>query len=100
MDVREEHQVEMAVRYIQDNLPAGCNGLWAVINNAGLCVCGEFDWQTLDQIRDQLVNMDVREEHQVEMAVRYIQDNLPAGCNGLWAVINNAGLCVCGEIDD
>ena len=54
MDVRQEHQVEMAVRYIQDNLPADCNGLWAVINNAGLCVCGEFDWQTLEQIGAQL----------------------------------------------
>ena len=24
------------------------------VNCAGLCVCGEFDWQTLDQIRDQV----------------------------------------------
>merc|ERR1711963_871687 len=46
--------VEMAVRYIEENLPTNCNGLWAVINNAGTCVCGEFDWQTLDQIQTQV----------------------------------------------
>jgi hypothetical protein len=29
-------------------------GLYALINNAGVCVCGEFDWQTWDQINSQV----------------------------------------------
>jgi len=54
MDVSQPKMVDMAVRYIEENLPTNCNGLWAVINNAGTCVCGEFDWQTLDQIQTQV----------------------------------------------
>lgn len=30
------------------------SGLYALINNAGVCVCGEFDWQTWDQIQAQV----------------------------------------------
>ena len=33
-------------------------GLFALINNAGVCVCGEFDWQTWTQIEDQ-VNVNI-----------------------------------------
>jgi len=29
-------------------------GLWAVINNAGVCIYGEFDWMTQDQIEKQV----------------------------------------------
>ena len=29
-------------------------GLYALINNAGVCVCGEFDWQTWRQIQKQI----------------------------------------------
>jgi hypothetical protein len=29
-------------------------GLWGVINNAGVCVCGEFEWMTWDQIQKQI----------------------------------------------
>eukprot|EP00092_Neocalanus_flemingeri_P021658 GFUD01023493.1.p1 GENE.GFUD01023493.1~~GFUD01023493.1.p1 ORF type:complete len:356 (+),score=119.13 GFUD01023493.1:51-1118(+) len=54
MDVTREEHVKMAVAYIEENLPPGCEGLWAVINNAGVCVCGEFDWQTVDQIERQV----------------------------------------------
>ena len=50
MDVTREDHVRMAVEYIEENLPQGCEGLWAVINNAGVCICGEFDWQTVSQI--------------------------------------------------
>ena len=54
MDVTSEDQVKNAVGYIEENLPLGCEGLWAVINNAGVCVCGEFDWQTLSQVESQV----------------------------------------------
>jgi len=54
MDVTREEHVKMAVEYIEENLPPNCEGLWAVINNAGVCVCGEFDWQTMGQIEKQV----------------------------------------------
>jgi len=54
MDVTKEDHVKKAVEYIECNLPQGCEGLWAVINNAGVCVCGEYDWQTMAQIERQV----------------------------------------------
>ena len=54
MDVTREDHVRISVDYIEQNLPPGCEGLWAVINNAGVCVCGEFDWQTVGQIERQV----------------------------------------------
>jgi len=54
MDVTQPSHVEMAIRYIEESLPQHCSGLWAVINNAGSCVCGEYDWQTMDQVRTQV----------------------------------------------
>ena len=33
-------------------------GLYALINNAGVCVCGEFDWQTWKHIQAQ-VNVNI-----------------------------------------
>ena len=62
----------MALHFIEDNLPAGEEGIYAVVNNAGVsikiflfmtlclffssqvCVCGEFDWQTWDQVEKQV----------------------------------------------
>jgi len=54
MDVTREDQLDKAVEFIEENLPPGSKGLWAVVNNAGVCVCGEFDWQTLEQIEKQV----------------------------------------------
>jgi len=55
MDVRREDHIKRAKAFIDENLLSnGCNGLWAVINNAGVCVCGEFDWQTMDQMERQI----------------------------------------------
>ena len=33
-------------------------GLWAVINNAGICVCGEFEWLTWEQC-EAMVNVNL-----------------------------------------
>jgi len=54
MDVRSEEHVRVALTFIQDNLPAGEEGLYAVVNNAGVAVCGEFDWQTWEQVERQV----------------------------------------------
>jgi len=54
MDVRSDEHVRVALDFIEDNLPAGEEGVYAVVNNAGVCVCGEFDWQTWGQIEKQV----------------------------------------------
>ena len=64
--------MRVALHFIEDNLPAGEEGIYAVVNNAGVsikiflfmilcwffpsqvCVCGEFDWQTWDQVEKQV----------------------------------------------
>ena len=66
-------------------------GLWVFAGCENTASEGAQRLRVEASARLQLVNMDVRQEHQVQMAVRYIQENLPAGCNGLWAVVNNAG---------
>jgi len=54
MDVTREDHVKHAVEYIRENLPAGQHGLYALVNNAGVCVCGEFEWQTWNHIEQQI----------------------------------------------
>jgi len=54
MDVTKEDHVRHAMDYVAENLPAGEQGLYALINNAGVCVCGEFDWQTWGHIQKQI----------------------------------------------
>jgi len=55
MDVTRDDHVKRAVEYVEEHLMyQGCDGLWAVINNAGVCVCGEFDWQTMSQMENQV----------------------------------------------
>merc|ERR1712203_1215537 len=58
MDVTRDDHVQHAVQYVRDNLPAGEQGLYALINNAGICVCGEFEWQTWRQVENQ-INVNV-----------------------------------------
>jgi len=54
MDVRSEEHVRQAVRFMEENMPQGEEGLYGLVNNAGVCVCGEFDWQTMCQIKTQV----------------------------------------------
>ncbi|CAB4068298.1 E1.1.1.30 [Lepeophtheirus salmonis] len=54
MDVTKEDHVKHAIHYITENLPAGESGLYALINNAGICICGEFEWQTWSQLENQV----------------------------------------------
>jgi len=54
MDVRSEEHVRQAVRFMEENMPQGEEGLYGLINNAGVCVCGEFDWQTIAQMETQV----------------------------------------------
>ena len=42
-------------------------------------------------IRSQ-VNMDVRKESHVAAALKYIEENLPVGEDGLYGLVNNAGV--------
>merc|ERR1712020_35319 len=54
MDVQKESHVAAALKYIEENLPVGEEGLYGLVNNAGVCVCGEFDWQTWGQVERQV----------------------------------------------
>jgi len=54
LDVRRDDQVAAAIHFIQENMLCGEEGLYAVVNNAGVCVCGEFEWQTWKQIYSQI----------------------------------------------
>ena len=55
MDLTRKDGLRVAVDYVETNLSAlGYSGLWAVINNAGVAVCGEFDWQTIGQVEHQV----------------------------------------------
>ena len=47
-------KTDLKLTFTQDNLPAGEEGLYAVVNNAGVAVCGEFDWQTWEQVERQV----------------------------------------------
>ena len=48
------------------------------------------------------VNMDVRKESHVAAALKYIEENLPVGEEGLYGLVNNAGVSFLGggEGDD
>lgn len=54
LDVRRDDHVDAAVHFIQENISPEHQGLYGVVNNAGVCVCGEFEWQTWDQISKQI----------------------------------------------
>ena len=47
--------------------------------------------------RDQ-VNMDVRKETHVAAALKYIEENLPVGEEGLYGLVNNAGVSSLADV--
>jgi len=81
MDVRRDDHVIAAVNYIRENMLSEHQGLYAVINNAGVCVCGEFDWQTWNQIQSQV-------EVNILGTMRVIKRCLPLLKAGQGRVIN------------
>jgi hypothetical protein len=72
-------------------------GLYALINNAGVCVCGEFDWQTWDHINSQIeVISAMPGSASAGSSTGKTWDHINSPNLGN---INNAGVCVCGEFD-
>ena len=39
---------------MEENMPQGEKGLYGLVNNAGVCVWDEFNWQTMCQIKTQV----------------------------------------------
>ncbi|XP_013791754.1 D-beta-hydroxybutyrate dehydrogenase, mitochondrial-like [Limulus polyphemus] len=52
LDITSDFSVSEAIQFVRDNSPEA--GLWALINNAGVCVYGEFEWQTWNQCTTQV----------------------------------------------
>ena len=43
MDVRKESHVAAALKYIEENLPVGEEGLYGLVNNAGVSCCHDSE---------------------------------------------------------
>jgi PREDICTED: similar to GA11371-PA len=55
LDVTNQAIIDNSRKIIEAYLKKyNIQGLWALINNAGTCVFGEFDWYTWDQIEKQI----------------------------------------------
>lgn len=54
MDVRNPEQVKAAVDMVKAHLSSTNMGLWALVNNAGVLVYGQADWQTESQVTNQM----------------------------------------------
>ncbi|XP_023817412.1 D-beta-hydroxybutyrate dehydrogenase, mitochondrial isoform X1 [Oryzias latipes] len=49
LDVTKEEEVQQARKTVQENLPE--EGLWAVVNNAGISDWAEIEWSSLEDFR-------------------------------------------------
>ncbi|KFM74352.1 D-beta-hydroxybutyrate dehydrogenase, mitochondrial, partial [Stegodyphus mimosarum] len=54
LDITDERSVSQAIEDVQRHLQEKGKELWALINNAGVCVYGEFEWQTWNQCQKQV----------------------------------------------
>ncbi|KAG8195492.1 hypothetical protein JTE90_010796 [Oedothorax gibbosus] len=54
LDVTNEESVTKAVEAVKERLEQNKKDLWALVNNAGVCVCGFFEWQTWLQCERQV----------------------------------------------
>jgi len=81
LDVRRDDHVDAAVNFIQENISSDQHGLFGVVNNAGVCVCGEFEWQTWNHIHKQI-------EINLLGTMRVIKKCLPLLKSGQGRIIN------------
>jgi len=58
LDVTSQESVDRAMQSVKDNTSSTEHGLWAVINNAGICVCGEFEWLTWEHC-ESMININL-----------------------------------------
>ncbi|GFY59541.1 hypothetical protein TNIN_165091 [Trichonephila inaurata madagascariensis] len=58
LDITDEECVRQAISTIQNVLEEEKRELWALVNNAGVCVYGLFEWQTPQQ-RDRQVQVNL-----------------------------------------
>ena len=78
MDVRKEYHVAVAFKYI----------VATVVIKITMKVI---------TVPCHQVNMDVRKESHVAAALKYIEENLPVGEEGLYGLVNNAGVSFLGD---
>jgi len=58
MNVTKDADCENALKFVEQNLPAGTKGLWAVITNAGWSTFGEVEWVPLD-VHQKIVDINL-----------------------------------------
>ncbi|XP_035693492.1 D-beta-hydroxybutyrate dehydrogenase, mitochondrial-like [Branchiostoma floridae] len=51
IDVTDDGQVQAAVQQVRDSLPTGSEGLYALVNNAGVWQTGEIEWVSMATYR-------------------------------------------------
>lgn len=56
LDVAETSDVQKALEVVKSGLPS--QGLWAVVNNAGIAYPGPIEWQTVEEMK-RIVDVNV-----------------------------------------
>ncbi|MBN3308017.1 BDH protein, partial [Amia calva] len=60
---------------------------------------GACDLESMKSDRMRVVQLDVCSEEEVNQAVQFVRENLKDPENGLWALVNNAGVSTFGEVE-